>query len=132
MGFPESFLWGGAVAANQCEGGSKEGGRGLANVDLCPAGERRKEVICGHGKSLCLEEGQFYPSMEAIDFYHHYKEDIALLKEMGFQCFRTSFNWTRIFPQGDEEEPNEEGLLFYDDFPLRDASEAGAGIPRLV
>ena len=114
MGFPESFLWGGAVAANQCEGGSKEGGRGLANVDLCPAGERRKEVICGHGKSLCLEEGQFYPSMEAIDFYHHYKEDIRLFGEMGFQVFRLSIAWTRIFPKGDEEEPNEEGLAFYE------------------
>ena len=62
-----------------------------------------------------MEEGTFYPSHEAIDFYHHYKEDIALFAEMGFKCFRFSIAWTRIFPTGMEEEPNEAGLKFYDD-----------------
>ena len=113
MGFPKNFLWGGAVAANQCEGGILEGGRGLANVDLCPAGSHRQEVICGHGKSLKREEGYRYPSTEAIDFYHHFREDIRLLAEMGFTVFRLSIAWTRIFPNGDEKEPNEEGLCFY-------------------
>lgn len=113
MGFPKNFLWGGAVAANQCEGGILEGGRGLANVDLCPAGSHRQKVICGHGKSLKREEGYRYPSTEAIDFYHHFREDIRLLAEMGFTVFRLSIAWTRIFPNGDEKEPNEEGLCFY-------------------
>lgn len=113
MGFPRNFLWGGAVAANQCEGGSLEGGRGLANVDLCPSGSSRHEVICGHGKSLRKEAGCSYPSEEAIDFYHHFREDIRLMAGMGFQVFRLSIAWTRIFPNGDEEEPNEEGLHFY-------------------
>src|SRR5699024_10090847 len=56
----------------------------------------------------------YYPSHEATDFYHHYKEDIALFAEMGFKCYRFSIAWSRIFPNGDEETPNEEGLKFYD------------------
>ncbi|MCI8660487.1 MAG: 6-phospho-beta-glucosidase [Lachnospiraceae bacterium] len=115
MGFPENFLWGGAVAANQCEGGSCEGGRGLANVDLCPAGKDRHDVICGHGKSLGKEAVSIYPSEEAIDFYHHFQEDIRMFGEMGFKVFRLSIAWTRIFPKGDEEEPNEAGLAFYEE-----------------
>ena len=115
MGFPENFLWGGAMAANQCEGGIFEGGRGLANVDLCPSGSRRQEILRGHGKILQMEPGCHYPSAEAIDFYHHFREDIRLLGEMGFRVFRLSIAWTRIFPKGDEEKPNEEGLRFYDE-----------------
>lgn len=115
MGFPKNFLWGGAVAANQCEGGYCEDGRGLANVDLCPSGKGRHDVICGHGKSLRMEEGHTYPSAEAIDFYHHFREDIRLFGEMGFRVFRLSIAWTRIFPKGDEEEPNEAGLAFYEE-----------------
>ena len=119
LGFSEKFLWGGTLAANQCEGGYREGGyreggRGLANVDLCPSGENRVKVMKGQVSSLELQEGEFYPSHEAIDFYHRYKGDIALLAEMGFKCLRVSIAWSRIFPMGDEKEPNEEGLKFYE------------------
>ena len=108
---PDNFLWGGAVAAHQLEGGWKEGGKGLSVADVMTAGRHGvpREITDG------VVEGKYYPNHEAIDFYHHYKEDIALFAEMGFKCFRTSIAWTRIFPNGDELEPNEEGLKFYDD-----------------
>lgn len=112
--FPEGFLWGGALAANQCEGAYKEGGKGLTTVDLCPIGKKRSEIIRGKIDELREMEGEFYPSHEAIDFYHRYKEDIALFSEMGFKCLRVSIAWSRIFPSGDEEIPNEEGMKFYD------------------
>ncbi|KLE14887.1 6-phospho-beta-glucosidase [Clostridium sp. C8] len=112
--FPENFLWGGALAANQCEGGYKEGGKGLTTVDLCPAGLNRRKVMEGKIDVLKPLENEYYPSHEAIDFYHRYKEDIALFAEMGFKCLRVSIAWSRIFPNGDEEIPNEEGLKFYD------------------
>lgn len=115
MGFPKDFLWGGATAANQLEGGIFEGGRGLANVDVCPAGKDRTSVISGHRKMLELEEGYQYPAAEAVDFYHHFREDIRLFGEMGFKVYRMSIAWTRIFPKGDEQEPNEEGLRFYEE-----------------
>lgn len=115
MSLPENFLWGGATAANQCEGAYNIGGRGLANVDICPSGKDRYRVISGHPDSLKPDDDHIYPAMEAVDFYHHYKEDIALLGEMGFKTFRLSIAWTRIFPNGDEEQPNEEGLKFYED-----------------
>ncbi len=111
---PEGFLWGGATAANQCEGAWKEGGRGLANVDLIPYGKDRLPVMLGKMKMLECDNEHQYPSHEAIDMYHHYKEDIKLFAEMGFKCYRLSIAWTRIFPNGDEKEPNEEGLKFYD------------------
>lgn len=114
MGFPKNFLWGGATAANQCEGGYKEGGRGLANVDVTPHGKERFPVMLGTRKMLELEEGYHYPALKGIDFYHHYKEDIALFAEMGFKTFRLSIAWSRIFPKGDETKPNEEGLKFYE------------------
>ena len=113
--FPEGFLWGGALAANQCEGGYKEGGKGLTTVDLCPAGENRRKVMEGKIDVLRPIEGEYYPSHEAIDFYHTFKEDIALFAEMGFKCLRVSIAWSRIFPNGDEETANEEGLKFYDE-----------------
>ena len=113
-GFPKNFLWGGALAANQCEGGYKEGGKGLTTVDLCPAGANRRKVMEGKIDVLKPLENEYYPSHEAIDFYHRYKEDIALFGEMGFKCLRVSIAWSRIFPNGDEETPNEEGLKFYD------------------
>ena len=115
MGFPKNFLWGGATAANQCEGGYQEGGRGLANVDVAPHGTDRFPVMLGTRKMLELEDGYYYPALEGIDFYHRYKEDIALFAEMGFKTFRLSIAWSRIFPKGDETEPNEEGLRFYED-----------------
>lgn len=110
MAFRKDFLWGGAVAAHQLEGAYKEGGKGLSIMDVTTAGDRitRRRVTDG------IVEGENYPNHEAIDFYHHYKEDIRLFAEMGFKCFRTSIAWTRIFPNGDETEPNEEGLKFYD------------------
>lgn len=118
MGFPENFLWGGATAANQCEGGFDQGGRGLANVDVIPTGKDRRAVITGKREMLAFEEGYFYPAKEAIDMYHHFREDIALFAEMGFKTYRLSIAWSRIFPKGDEETPNEEGLRFYEELFL--------------
>lgn len=112
--FPDGFLWGGATAANQVEGAYLEGGKGLTTVDLMPTGEKRGPVMKGYVPSLEPLEGEFYPSHEAIDFYHHYKSDIALFAEMGFKALRISIAWSRIFPTGEEETPNEEGLRFYD------------------
>ncbi len=115
MGFQKDFLWGGATAANQCEGSIFEDGRGLANVDVCPAGKDRNAVITGHKKMLEMDKEHVYPAVEAVDFYHHFREDIRLFAEMGFRVYRMSIAWTRIFPNGDEEEPNEEGLKFYEE-----------------
>ena len=115
MPFRKDFLWGGATAANQCEGAYNEGGRGLANVDVVPHGKDRFPVCLGKLKMLEIDNQHYYPALEAIDFYHHYKEDIALFGEMGFKTYRMSIAWSRIFPMGDEEEPNEEGLKFYED-----------------
>lgn len=112
--FPENFLWGGATAANQCEGAYNVDGRGLANVDLLPVGKDRFSVVKGERKMLEFEEGYFYPAQQSIDFYGHYKEDIAMFAEMGFKTFRLSIGWSRIFPNGDELEPNEKGLQFYE------------------
>ena len=113
MGFPENFLWGGATAASQCEGGIWEGGRGLANGDVCPAGPDRSAVITGHKKMFEMDGEHTYPAVEAADMYHHFKEDIRLFGEMGFKVYRLSISWTRIFPNGDETEPERRGLLFY-------------------
>jgi len=115
-GLKPGFLWGGATAANQCEGGYLEGGKGLTTVDVVPWGEKRFPVMLGKLPFEELSGEEFYPSHEAIDMYHHYKEDIKLFAEMGFKCYRMSIAWSRIFPKGDEEMPNEEGLKFYDDF----------------
>lgn len=111
MAFRNDFLWGGAVAAHQLEGGWQEGGKGPSVADVMTAGANGVPRRITDG----VIPGENYPNHEAIDFYHHYKEDIKLFAEMGFKCFRTSIAWTRIFPQGDEAEPNEEGLKFYDD-----------------
>ncbi len=113
MALREDFLWGGAVAAHQIEGGWQEGGKGVSIADVMTAGDNvtktPRRITDG------VLPGENYPNHEASDFYHHYKEDIALLAEMGFKCFRTSIAWTRIFPKCDEDEPNEEGIKFYDD-----------------
>lgn len=114
MPFKKDFLWGGATAANQCEGAHNLDGRGLANVDLCPIGSDRKEIIEGNKKMLDFQDGYFYPAKKAIDFYHNYKEDIKLFYELGFKVYRFSIAWTRIFPNGDEEKANEKGLDFYE------------------
>lgn len=110
MRFPEHFLWGGAIAANQAEGAWKEGGKGESICDHITGGSLGKKRFF-HDE---IRRDAFYPSHEAVDFYHHYKEDIALFAEMGFKVFRLSIAWSRIFPKGDEKEPNEEGLKFYD------------------
>ncbi|WP_055665122.1 6-phospho-beta-glucosidase [Desnuesiella massiliensis] len=113
-GFSEGFLWGGATAANQCEGAYLEGHKGLSTVDVIPAGKDRFPVMKGEMKMLECDSEHYYPSHEAVDFYHHYKEDIAMFAEMGFKTFRLSLSWARIFPNGDDEVSNEEGLKFYD------------------
>lgn len=110
MGFPSGFLWGGAVAANQVEGGFGEDGKGISIADVLTDGSREVPRKITDG----IMEDNYYPSHKAIDFYHHYKEDLALCAEMGFKCFRTSISWTRIFPTGEEDEPCEAGLRFYD------------------
>lgn len=110
----KDFLWGGATAANQCEGGWKEGGRGKAVVDVIPSGADRMPVMEGILDYRTLPENASYPGREAIGMYDYYKEDIALFAEMGFKCYRFSFSWSRIFPTGEETEPNREGLRFYD------------------
>lgn len=115
MGLRKDFLWGGATAANQCEGGYNEGGRGLANVDVAPIGKDREAVISGKLKMFDFDQVHRYPAKVGIDMYHRYKEDIALFGEMGFKTYRLSIAWTRIFPNGDELEPNEAGLQFYED-----------------
>jgi 6-phospho-beta-glucosidase len=114
MSFPKGFLWGGAIAANQAEGAYLADGKGLTTVDLLPTGEKRWDIMFGNLPSFQPLEGEFYPSHEAIDFYHRYKEDIALFAEMGFKALRVSISWARIFPNGDDNQPNEAGLTFYD------------------
>lgn len=111
MSFPKNFLWGGAVAANQCEGAYLEDGKKLSVPDMLLGGD----VNTPRTFLPVTDPKAFYPSHQAIDFYHHYKEDIALFAEMGFKCFRLSINWGRIFPNGDDAQPNEAGLQFYDD-----------------
>lgn len=133
------FLWGGATAANQYEGAYNADGKGLSTADVLTQGsvkETRKltwknpktgetgylpfgmdlsKMKFPEGAEPAVLDGYYYPSHEAVDFYHHYKEDIKLMGEMGFKCFRMSINWSRIFPNGDDAEPNEKGLEFYDD-----------------
>lgn len=132
--FPKNFLWGGATAANQIEGGYQEDGRGLALSDIMTAGSLKKsrmityrdqngqpgavKALSGrnnlplHAQGAVLP-GYYYPNQLAVDFYHHYREDIKMLAEMGFKTYRMSISWSRIFPRGDEEEPNQKGLDFY-------------------
>lgn len=111
MSVKENFMWGGAISANQAEGAWNINGKGMTGVDLCLAGSRTnpRKITRSYDPSL------YYPNHKAIDFYHHYKEDIALMAEMGFTIFRFSINWARIYPTGLETEPNEQGLIFYDD-----------------
>ncbi len=105
----QKCLWGAAMSAGQAEGAYLTDGKGLSVFDTLDQSRDRAVK-----RFPCPQEGVFYPSHEAVDFYHHMEEDIRLMKECGLQCFRTSFSWSRIFPTGLEEEPNEAGLLFYD------------------
>ncbi|MFT8469895.1 MAG: 6-phospho-beta-glucosidase [Oenococcus sp.] len=110
MAFSKNFLWGGAVAAHQLEGGWQAGGKGISIADVMTAGANGvpREITDG------VIPGKNYPNHEAIDFYDRYQDDVKLFAELGLKCFRTSIAWSRIFPQGDEELPNEAGLAFYD------------------
>lgn len=111
MSLKSDFLWGGAVAANQCEGAYNVDGKGLSVVDVMTAGANGvKRKITD-----VIEDNVYYPNHVGIDFYHKYKEDIKMFAEMGFKCFRISIAWTRIFPNGDEREPNKKGLEYYKD-----------------
>lgn len=132
MAFSENFLWGGATAANQYEGGDQSGGRGLSTLDAITAGDyktprmitfKRKDGTIGsvtredkvpEGAVGYIDTEKYYPSHVATDFYHHFKEDIALFAEMGFKCFRMSVSWSRVCPKG-LKEINEEGIQFYDE-----------------
>ena len=111
MAFKNGFLWGGAVAANQLEGAYNVDGKGLSIADVLRGGNVNTPRVIDENGPI---EGMNYPSWEAIDFYHRFEGDIELFAQMGFKCFRTSIAWSRIFPQGDESEPNEAGLAFYD------------------
>ena len=107
----KDFLWGGAIAAHQVEGGYNVGGKGLSTADVMTAGDVNtpREITDG------VVDGKFYPNHDGIKFYEYYPEDIRMFGQMGFKCLRTSIAWSRIFPYGDENKPNEEGLKFYDD-----------------
>lgn len=107
--FPKGFLWGGATAANQFEGGWNADGKGDSTADHMSSGSMIEPRYFTHE----IKSDLYYPSHEAVDFYNHYKEDIALFHELGFKVYRCSINWTRIFPKGDEAKPNLKGLRFY-------------------
>lgn len=106
----KEFLWGGATSANQIEGAWNIEGKGISTADCASVGSKDKK----REFHTDIHDSTYYPSHKAIDFYHHYKEDIRLFAEMGFTCFRLSIAWTRIYPNGDEDFPNEKGLAFYD------------------
>ncbi len=108
--FPEGFYWGGATAANQFEGAWNVDGRGPSVDDHFLGGSYKEPRQI----TIDIDPNRFYPNHDGIDFYHHYEEDIALFAEMGFNMFRMSISWSRIFPNGDDAEPNEAGLAFYD------------------
>ena len=139
MGFNQNFLWGGATAANQYEGAYLEDGKGLSTADVMTNGSYgkprkvtwknlktgatgAKDFLFGSGQRVVpegtvpavIDQKYYYPSHEASDFYHHYREDIKLFAEIGFKTFRMSINWSRIFPTGEEKKPNQKGLEFYD------------------
>lgn len=133
--FPKNFLWGGAIAANQAEGAYNVDGRGLVQTDVTTGGsvtspryttyvgkdgKPGKYASMGHmgghlpeGAEYAILEDHYYPNHNAVDFYHRYKEDIKLFAEMGYSVFRLSISWARIFPNGDDIEPNQAGLDFY-------------------
>lgn len=122
--FPENFLWGGATAANQCEGAWNEDGKGMSIADCTRLKKNvdKSDYQAIHGMTsedikaaMGTEDTSEYPKRHGIDFYHRYREDLDLFQEMGFKTLRVSIQWTRIYPTGTEEEPNEAGLAFYED-----------------
>lgn len=112
--FPAEFLWGGAIAANQTEGAYLTDGKGLSLVDVTPSQNEGRWAAMSDPEQMVATTFDYYPSHQSIDFYHRYKEDVALFAEMGFKILRTSISWPRIFPTGDDLLPNEEGLIYYD------------------
>ena len=123
-GFADNFLWGGAIAASQADGAWQEGGKGIDTQDLRYFDTRWDKEKRTQNRNtnmtsemfeeaVCTEDDTHYPFRFGIDFYHRYREDLALMEEMGMKIFRTSINWARIYPNGDESVPNEEGLRFY-------------------
>lgn len=112
VALPKGFMWGGAVSAHQVEGAWQAGGKGMSIADLMPAASRTAPTRTVTGR---IEPGKVYPNHWGIDFYHQYPSDIKLFQQLGLQAFRTSIAWTRIFPNGDEEEPNQAGLDYYRD-----------------
>ena len=113
--FPKDFFWSGAMCATQAEGGFGEGGKGISVADVVPLGEHRTEIAKGRLSNLDCRIGTYFPSRKASDFYHRYKEDIELMAELGLNSYKLSISWARIFPTGEEDEPNKEGLAFYKD-----------------
>jgi len=105
-----NFLWGGSISASQAEGAYNKDGKGLSIIDMVTGGS----VNTPRRFYPEIKENEYYPNHTAIDFYHRYEEDINLFEEMGLKCFRTSIAWSRIFPNGDDEQANEKGLAFYD------------------
>lgn len=121
-GFPSDFMWGGAIAANQCEGAWDIDGKGwcIADInefrdDIDITKKYNDEVSSTFVKEAMESKTRIFPKRRGIDFYHTYKEDLKLLAGLGLKTFRTSINWARIFPNGDDLEPNEAGLQFYED-----------------
>ncbi len=121
-GFKKNFMWGGAVAANQCEGAWQEGGKGWSVADInefcedIPLNKKYNEELTTKDIQNAIQDKEgIYPKRRGIDFYHTYKDDLKLLKGLGINSFRTSISWSRIFPNGNDEKPNEAGLKFYDD-----------------
>ena len=124
MSFPKGFFWGGAVAANQVEGAWNVDGKGPSVADV--ATYKPNTDVKDYKSHVAMDDAHiaaamadpddtYYPKRRGIDFYHHYKEDLKLFAEMGFTMLRVSIAWTRIFPTGEEAEPNEKGLQFYSD-----------------
>ncbi|MEG0661352.1 MAG: glycoside hydrolase family 1 protein [Anaerorhabdus sp.] len=120
-GFPKDFLWGGATAANQCEGAYLEGGKGLCVADILKVQDKgdlkkksNKETMMKDIEFALKDKEGYYPKRYGIDFYHTYEKDLKLLSGIGMNSFRISINWSRIYPNGDDDHPNEEGLQFYD------------------
>ncbi len=124
MSFPKEFLWGGAIAANQAEGAWNAGGKGWSVEDVITFKPKVDVKDYKANTHISLEgiraamddpDPALYAKRRGIDFFHHYKEDLALFAEMGFKVLRLSIAWTRLFPTGEETEPNEQGVAFYED-----------------
>ncbi len=112
MGLSDDFLWGGATAANQAEGGVLAGGRGLSNVDLLPTGPDRAKVAAGELEMLEWQEDSFYPAQTAIDMYHHYMEDIALLPKWVLTCIGCHFLGQGFFQMAMTKSPTKKACFF--------------------